>query len=268
MEKRVNREIQEKHLRYLVQNKGGFSFTETFFPYTSGEIGSYYVQSAAILANGQHFREACDDMEALVRKNMLNTSAISGGESRDWMFSFPIADRLGLDKAMIYKNGKILGADLQGKRVLHVADLNNEGSSIRDLWVPAIIKAGGVIEQVYFYVDRIEDGAKVVKDLGLKSYALVPLDEHTWDYLQQQEVITKEVYNSLKERMEDKDAWARNMLRSDVGIERFVELALDPNTRSKVDNIMTKGYPDMQDELIGILTDKTNLDMDAWVKGM
>jgi len=263
--------LQERNLDFLAQNKDGFQFIDTFFPYTSGEIGSYFVESTAIQATGKHYSLACNDMCFLICANISegDFQVVSGGESRDWMFSYPVAkDFVNAAHAKLYKNGKVLGADMKGKKVIHVADLNDEGSSPRDSWVPAIKKAGGSIEDIFFYVDRLEDGAKVMKEIGLKSHAVVPLDEHAWDYLQKIGIVSKEVYNSLMKRMEDKDTWAKDMLRSDAGIEKFVELALDPNTRSKVDNIMIKGYPDMKEELIGILTNKTNLDMDAWVKGM
>lgn len=242
--------VQEKHLSFLSQAKDGFKFTDTFFPYTSGEIGPYYIQSAAILAKGIHYSEACKDMESLIRQNSKNIDVISGGESRDWMFSFPMAIALQRPHLMIYKNGKVFGADVNGRTVAHVADLNNEGSSLRDMWVPTIKKQGGNIEKVFFYVDRIEDGVQVVKDLGLKSYSLVPLDGHAWQYLQDRGVVSPEVYNNLMQRMEDKDAWATNMLRSDAGFSRLVDLAEDKSSLPKVHKILTKGYPDIGKELL------------------
>lgn len=250
------KELQKVNLRRLVRNNG-FEFTDTFFPYASGQIGSYYVQSADILKSGGDFYRACNDMEDLVRYGRgEKIDVISGGETRDWMFSFPIAKALQTSHAMIYKSGKIYGADMKGKKVVHVADLNNEGSSPRDYWVPAIRKAGGDITQIFFYVDRMEDGVEEMKKLGLQSHALIPLDDTAWDILLNDNVINKDVHNSLRQRMENKDEWARNMLRSDVGLKRLAELTKDPDTTEKVRTVLCNGYPYLKEELVDKLHKK------------
>ena len=53
-------EVQQKHLEILVRN-GGFQFTDSFFPYTSGQIGPYYVQSAVVMNNGKDYAEGEND---------------------------------------------------------------------------------------------------------------------------------------------------------------------------------------------------------------
>jgi len=242
--------LQKRNLDRLVRN-GGFKLTKTFFPYASGEIGPFYVNSEVVMRNPTDYFRACEDMTNLIRDEQIEElGVISGGEKRDWIFSIPVSLFLYLSPTMICKNGTIYGADMNGKLVAHVADLNNEGSSVRDLWVPAIKKAGGRIKQVFFYVDRLEDGTKVVQDLGLESHAVVPLDANAWEYLQKQGVVSREIYQTLMKRMEDKDAWARAMLRSEAGFEKLVQLVLDPTTKQKAVEIWKKGYPDMKEELV------------------
>lgn len=236
----------------LVRNDG-FQFTNTFFPYASGEIGSYYIESTVVENSGRDYRKACQSMARLIKEHapIPWDFVISGGESRDWDFSNPVAAMLGRPHFKIYKDGRTKGArDIAGKTVMHIADLNNQGSSPRDLWVPAIQKAGGTIEHIFFYVDRLEDGVQVMKDLGLRSHAVVPLDEHAWDILQEYEVITPEVYNSLRTRMEDKDRWARAMLISNQGFETLKELFMEPKTISKAWKILDVGYPTLREVLI------------------
>tara|TARA_Y100000310_G_scaffold297347_1_gene330270 strand:- start:330 stop:1097 length:768 start_codon:yes stop_codon:yes gene_type:complete len=251
----VNREVQEENLDILVKN-GGFQFTDTFFPYTSGEIGPYYVQSAVVMKNGLDYSRVCDDMDELVysvaKDSDLEDYVISGGESRDWVFSFAVAKNLFLPSVMLYKDGRILG-DMEGKEVLHVADLNNEGSSVRDSWKPMIEKAGGKINNIFFYVDRMESGVQVMEDLGLESHSVVPLDEHAWDYLKSKGVVDETTYKNLRERMDDKDAWAEKMLQSDKGIERLRELC--KSQPAKASEIMYKGYP----KIGGLLRDRLGL---------
>lgn len=247
------KERQKSHLRRLVRN-GGFEFTDTFKPYTSGEIGPYYVQSAAILKNGSDFYIACKDMESLIRETVGGEGfdMISGGETRDWMFSFPIQIAFQKPQAMLYKNGKIYGAskkDIKDRRVIHIADLNNEGSSPRDSWIPAIRNAGGIIENIYFFVDRLEDGVEEMKKLRLNSYSLVPLDDTAWNILLDDRVITRDIYNNLNQRMEDKDKWAIEMLRSKKGLETLANLYKDPKTTEKARNIINTGYPNITQEL-------------------
>ncbi len=250
--KEVDRDLQQKHLRILIRN-GAFQFTETFFPYTSGEVGPYYVQSAVVLKHGRDYRTSIKDMTEFVKRfTDKNIDVISGGESRDWVFSFPTAVKMGLPHMMIYKNQKVIGPDIENKRVAHVADLSNEGSSPRDLWIPTIRGAGGKIDHIFFYVDRLEDGVRVMEDLNLDSHSIVPLNESAWDYLLDKNVIDKEIYSSLRERMDDKDKWAREMLRSKAGLEILTDLLsyIEKKNRAKGEKILNVGYPDMKEELL------------------
>jgi orotate phosphoribosyltransferase len=263
----VDREMQKRHLIALAKSPGGFQFTRTFFPYTSNEIGPYYVQSAAIMADGQAYSVACQDMAIMIRKvlgkDLKEDVIISGGESRDWCFSGPVAQNLSLPHTMIYKRDesgqcKVIGASMKGKNVVHVADLSNEGSSPRDMWVPTIRGAGGKIEHIFFYVDRLEDGVEEMKKLGLQSHAVIPLDESAWQYMQEIGVVSPEIYKSLCKRMENKDEWAKAMLRSRAGLETLVALLASSKTREKGQKILSVGYPDIKDEIIDTLKAERN----------
>lgn len=198
-------------------------------------------------------------------------SIISGGETRDWIFSNPVSERLSMPAVMLYKDGKTVGANIKGRNVLHIADLNNEGSSPRDFWVPIIGRAGGNIKNILFYLDRMEDGVKVMRDLGLNAYAVAPLDAHAWDYLMKipDSGVTPEIYRQLMNRMEDKNGWARKMLRSDTGLTRLVGLFDNSREREKVRKVLTHGYPDMKDELLEAIESRTKsgLDVKEWWMG-
>lgn len=258
MKEQLRRQLQKSGLDILAQSKKGFQFTNTFFPYTSGEIGPYYVQAGAVMEKPEWYQAAVRDTETLIAEEVISIPSIdviSGGESRDWMFSLPMALNWNKAHVMIYKKGKIVGADMKGKRILHVADLNNEGSSPRDSWIPAIKKAGGTPEHYICYIDRMEDGVKVIEqELGLPRSAVVELDSHAWDYLKQIKVVTPEQYKNLRDRgttKEQKDTWARTMLRSDAGFRTLVTLIQDDKTLGKAKKIINTGYPDIRDELMG-----------------
>lgn len=270
MDKLVKKSIQETNLQALVVN-GGFQFTDVFFPYTSGKIGPYYVQSVVVEKCGLAYQAAIHDlcwlMQETMPKGFDEEYIIAGGESRDWDFSNPVAYELAMPHAKIYKEGKLLGADMDGKKVILTADLNNEGSSPRDSWKPYVEKAGGTTEDIYFYVDRMEAGVDVMKQIGLKSNAVVPLDSIAWDYLQkhQNEVdgFNDTVYENLRARgttQEERDAWATKMLRSDAGFDKLVDLINTEKTFEKGVKILGKGYPDIRDEMLVRGKDKFDLE--------
>jgi orotate phosphoribosyltransferase len=204
------RKFQKQNLLLLAKN-GGFQFTDKWFPYTSGWIGPYYVQSMDVCKTAIGFAGAIDGIvqtiEKIIRDSDQAIDIISGGESRDWPFAFPVAEKLGVAPVMIYKDGKMLGADVKGKIVIHVADLNNEGSSPRDMWVPAIRSAGGIITSIVFLVDRLEDGVEEMEKLGINSYAVIPLNQEAWKFLQKEGFINEDIYNSLMEYWQDREAW-------------------------------------------------------------
>ncbi|MAE13064.1 hypothetical protein CMO92_00725 [Candidatus Woesearchaeota archaeon] len=256
----VDRELQKQHLTILASH-GQPQFTNTWFPYTSGEVGPYYVQSVAVTRNGDHFAQAVEALCTLISSShtLDGYDIITGGETRDWAFSFPVAYALGKPHAMIYNSGKVVDASLEGKRVLHVADLNNEGSSFRDKWVPTIRKAGGEIVEAFFYVDRREDGVQVLENRGVPSSSVVPLDSHAWDILREQSYITPELYDSLQERMEDKRAWAHRALRGNI--EQLENMLLDRGKRAKALKIINIGYPEIAKELVETMNKRGHLIM-------
>jgi|ETNmetMinimDraft_2_1059921.scaffolds.fasta_scaffold34777_2 orotate phosphoribosyltransferase len=250
--------MQERNLDRLVRNDG-FQFTDTFFPYTSGQIGPYYVQSAVVTANGEDYAGAVDDLDRLVKSYVsddLSRFVVAGGESRDWVFSFPFAKDNKLPHFGIYKNGKVHWKGVGHRDVLLVSDLNNEGSSPENYWVPAIKGEGGFVNHAFFYVDRLEDGVGVLEKLQLKNDAVVPLNGSAWDYLRSRDIVNGMVYNNLRDRMEDKGVWAEKMLRSDEGFNEFFRLASNSKTFEKAQKVLFNGYPDLIAELADRLRER------------
>lgn len=233
-------------------------FTDTWFPYTSGEVGPYYVQSVAIEKDGDAYARAvsglCELAEAILGRDGFDV--ISGGESRDWDFSNPVAYSLRKPHAKLYKNGKILGAAISGKRVLHVADLNNEGSSVRDFWYPIIRSNGGMLKQAIFFIDRMEEGIKVLRSLNLPCDSLAPLDEDAWQTLFSIGVIDREMYKSLAQRSEDRHEWARRALRDHPEVLGAMLESAEPDTAKRGWKILDTGYPEMKTELLELVRER------------
>ncbi len=248
------RELQRGGLDDLV-SFGQPTFTDSWFPYTSGEVGPFYIQSIVVEQDGGAYRRSidalCELIEATVGLDRFD--AVSGGESRDWDFSNPVAAALRKPHVKIYKDGRILGATPGGQRIVHVADLNNQGSSMRDVWAPVVRAAGGEIVHAVFFVDRLEDGVGALEELGIPSSSVVPLDEYAWSYLRDIGYITEDIYHSLERRRHDKRAWAVEALRADI--DRLGEM-LESNLKADVtraERILREGYPEHRAELLELL---------------
>ncbi len=249
-------ECQIKNIDAIVRN-GGLEFPELFAVYTSGKIGPYYIQSTVVLDEPQSYQDAIDSIIKLISDSIGdNFDNISGGATRDWPFSAPVAYSIPKPYTILYKEDKIIGADMNSKTVVHVADLNNQGSSVRDMWAPKIRKVGGTINDVFFFVDRMEvEGIKAIKEAGLKSHAVVKLNESAWDYLLETEKITSHMYDSLIGRIKNPEKWAEDMLLSPKGLQKMNELlhSADDSVRTKARKILNTGYPHIKNDiLIGI----------------
>ena len=244
--------LQEINLKNLLAT-GAFQFaneTTPWFPYTSGQVGPYYFQSTTIEKDGKAYATAIQSLAELIQADAAPFDVISGGETRDWDFSNPVAVALRKPHLKLYKDGKALGADVAGRNVLHVADLNNEGSSIRDYWKPHIEKNGGRVVGFVSFVDRLEDGVAVLKKLGIPALSVAPLDEHAWDLTLREGCISRAVHQALVERMRDKRAWALRTLRAHPDF--FRKLYRNPATQAKALKIM-QTYPEIRGELEAII---------------
>ncbi len=240
------KQLQEENLLALLKNDA-FQFADAqrpWFPYTSGQIGPYYVQSIAVERDGAAYAAAVDAIVELIRADFPNTKAISGGETRDWDFSNPTAIALQLPHLKLYKDGRTFGADISDRTFLHVADLNNEGSSVRDYWKPILEKNNGALSGIVFYVDRLEDGVDVMNELGLCAKAVVPLDENAWTLARRKGFVSESLYSSLVARTRDRHAWALHALQTSPA--PLLELYSAKTTRHKAEKIM-RAYSDLKD---------------------
>lgn len=211
----TNRELQKTNLYNLLKT-GAFRFVDEqtpWFPYTSGQIGPYYVQSVDIEKNGDSYAQAIESLVQLIQAWQIEFDIISGGETRDWDFSNPCAAVLRKPHLKIYKDGRMLGAGVKGKRVLQIVDLNNEGSSVRDYWHPLITKEGGELSGVLSFVDRMEDGLTVMRQLNLPLASVIPLDAEAWKTALDYKYISAATHKTLLERLADPLDWALNQLR-------------------------------------------------------
>lgn len=190
---------------------------------TSGQLGIYFINTEKLLGDSgvwkdfannstgmiQHacdveslnpiFKEVIDILTAEVESAVdLNRGAISGGQRRDWIFSGPVARRLGLNHISLFKEGradivnergiplvtktKYLGSDVGG--IVHVSDLLTEGSSAFRIegeqelgWVPMIKSRRGRVGNLISVVTRFQGGEERLAEQGVQAYGLVGIDE-------------------------------------------------------------------------------------------
>ena len=95
------------------------------------------------------YKGVIDEMCSFIKNNIDvdDVDYISGGERRDWFFSLPVSKILKKPHVTIYKDLDTVITDegnteylknLNGGKVLHIADLITEASSYERAWIPAI----------------------------------------------------------------------------------------------------------------------------------
>lgn len=229
------------------------------FWYTSGKIGPYYVNTHFLYGSEEKANDFLSDIDRLKAdklscskefhrlakqnyvsdpvfkgtidaladyiKSHLNIeeiSYISGGERRDWFFSFLIAEILQKPhvtlfkdgSAVLYKEGKsIMAEDLEGAAVLHVADLITTASSYERAWVPAIERLHGTMKWSLVVVDRLQDGGEVLKRLAVDSHALVTIDSEVFEKACQNGYIDNSQLKLVLDYMKDSEGSMEAFLR-------------------------------------------------------
>ena len=244
--------LQELNLENLLKTSA-FQFIDKntpWFAYTSGQIGPYYVQSTTIEKDGEAYAIAIESIVEIVRADIKKFDAISGGETRDWDFSNPVAVALQKPHIKIYKTGKVLGSKIGGKQILHIADLNNEGSSMRDYWKPTIEKYHGKMIGILSFVDRLEDGFNLLKNLGLQVMSVVPLDEQAWNFAHKKEYISSALHQILVDRQKDRYQWAIHTLLNNP--EYFRKMFYSPETKNQALKIMNT-YSEIRKQLAQVI---------------
>lgn len=250
------------------------------FWYTSGKIGPYYInthflygsESDAVnllkfidseLSNknempkkvyeatmkqyeeNEIFKNVIDTMVDFIKTN-INVNEIdyiSGGERRDWFFSYVIAKLLDKPHITIYKDietvitnsdsSQILPAEIvKNTNVLHIADLITEASSYVRAWVPAIESLGAKIKWSTVVVDRMQGGQAKLKELNIQSLSLVNIDDSLFEKALEMNIINKTQFEMLSDFFENPDKTMKDFL---IAHPEFLEnaLASDEKTASR-----------------------------------
>ena len=173
--------------------------------------------------------------------NVNEIDYISGGERRDWFFSNAIAYLLKKPHITIYKDLSTVESNfdfsqtkevsnLEGKKVLHVADLITVASSYIRAWIPAIKNLGASILWSCVVVDRMQGGKEKLEAEGVKSLSLVNVDTDLFKKALELGFINNNQLELLNKFFKSPDDCMREFL---INHPEFIENALNSDEKTK-----------------------------------
>jgi len=177
------------------------------------ELGHEHPEFGAIVKELADMAEECFDQHD-------GPKAISGGQRRDWVFSFPVAEELKLPHVALYKDGKQQYTDTSGKilpvpanlQVVHVADILTQGSSAYDSnktpptgWIPRLRSQRIEVWNYLTAVTRNQGGEQRLADIGVKTRSLASIDRSFLETHSSQPAIATAYFD-------DPEQWSRDYL--------------------------------------------------------
>lgn len=171
-----------------------------------------------------------------------NIDAISGGERRDWFFSFMISYFLKKPHIAIFKNGEIQISEngktfkhndinsINGMRVLHVADLITKASSFEKFWIPFLEKNSAKVKESFAIIDRKQGGRDILKNYNSGLYTLLSIQKNLFLDANKKCLIDDRQLKLVLEYLEEPSSWAREFIKNNP---KFLEKSLNTNGKTK-----------------------------------
>lgn len=189
------------------------------------------------------YKNIIDIMKKYIEENidMNSIDYISGGERRDWFFSNMLAYLFKKPHISIYKDLSAVISDsnfeetkkaenIEGKKVLHIADLITVASSYIRAWIPAIENLGAKMVASCVVVDRMQGGKEKIEEKGVKSLSLVHVDKSLFKEALNLNVINENQEKMLEGFFENPDETMRKFL---IEHPEFIENALNSDEKTK-----------------------------------
>ncbi len=189
------------------------------------------------------YKSVINSMKEIIEKNINidEIDYISGGERRDWFFSNIIAYLLKKPHISIFKNldciisnydfTEITKVDnLNGKKVLHIADLVTTASSYVRAWIPVIEKLGAKMVWTSFVIDRMQGGSDILKNTGVQPLPVVQLDKSLFQQALDLHSINVEQQKMLNKYFDNPDETMKEFL---INHPEFLENALNSDEKTK-----------------------------------
>jgi orotate phosphoribosyltransferase len=196
------------------------------------------------------YRTVIDAVVALTKNeiSLAQIDYVSGGERRDWFFSLAAARRLQKPVLVLFKdrsafiiadeknhleNNLQAVKDLNGARVLHVADLVTEASSYVRAWLPAIQNRGGRLIGAINVVDRGQGGEEILQGHGVSSHHLVQLGSVFFEQLAEADYLSSAAARQLSEYHRQPRESMKKFLEEHPGILREALRGKDTKNRQR-----------------------------------
>ena len=189
------------------------------------------------------YQDVINHMKDYIEKNIdiSEVDFISGGERRDWFFSNILAYLLNKPHITIYKDLSSVISDsnfnetkesynIEGKKVLNVADLIIVASSYLPAWIPAIENLGGKILWSCVVVDRMQGGEEKLSEKGIKSLSLVKVDNNLFKKAFDMGIINSSQLEMLNNFFNAPDKTMREFL---INHPEFLENSLNADKKTK-----------------------------------
>lgn len=239
---------------------GAFRVAEADHPfwYTSGKFGPYFINTHFLFGGEEHakallesidytgkyplalprvigrrcseeyeqdprYRAVIDSLREMAAD--LSYDLVSGGERRDFFFSYAFAEASGKSHLSIMKDGsaylsspglkdthEVKKDELSGLRVLHVADLVTEASSYFRAWIPAIHQAGASISDTIAVVDRQQGGREALLEHDVRLHAPIVIHPDFFHTAAQLGQIDAAQEAALQRFFEDPDGYMQHFL--------------------------------------------------------
>ena len=198
------------------------------------------------------FKNVTDKLIEAARK--YDFDYISGGERRDFFFSMLPAHILGKRHITIFKdctavvtsseftNAKIADkATLEGKKVLHMADLITVASSYERAWIPVIRGLGAEITDTVAVIDRQQTGREVLKNLGVEMETLAGIDKELFDKGLESGYIDQAQYDLVMKFLADPDEYMKSFIASHPS---FIDeqIALGGKAKERAELAISQGF--------------------------
>ena len=189
------------------------------------------------------YKNVINTMKSYIEENLdvSEIDYISGGERRDWFFSNILAYLLDKPHISIYKDLSTVVSDskfentevvqnIEGKKVLHIADLITVASSYIRAWIPAIENLGGKIEWSCVVVDRMQGGKEKLAEKNVKALSLVDVDSTLFKQALDMGIINEAQQEMLEGFFTNPDETMRQFL---IAHPEFLENALNSDEKTK-----------------------------------
>jgi orotate phosphoribosyltransferase len=199
--------------------------------------------------NNSIYNDVINQMKEYIEKNigLDNFEYISGGERRDWYFSIILANLLNKKHLTVFKNMTALVStpdfsetknidDLNGAKVLHLADLITTASSYIKMWVPIINNLNGKMEYSLVVIDRNQNGKENLKNVGVTSHALVTVNMDVFKQALTLGFINQEQFNMITKYFDNPDETMKQFL---IEHPEFIENSLKSDNERTLKRVHT-----------------------------